>query len=65
MNYLKEPASIADQITTLKARGLSICDDKKAASYLSNISYYRYLASVPLFADHLMPFKSARIVSGV
>jgi abortive infection bacteriophage resistance protein len=41
MMYEKQPITIADQVTQLKARGLQIPDDAVAKHYLSNISYYR------------------------
>ncbi|MCO5287183.1 MAG: Abi family protein [Chitinophagaceae bacterium] len=59
MNYTKPPISIADQIAKLKARGLTINDEAKATSYLSNISYYRLRAYTYPFQDNknsLHPF---------
>ncbi len=44
MNFQKPPISIHEQIQLLKARGLVIKDEKRAAHYLSNISYYRLRA---------------------
>ena len=55
MNYNKQPASIADQIAKLKSRGLKIADDRKAASYLSNISFYRLRAYTYPFQDNVNP----------
>lgn len=44
MKYSKEPLSISQQIQRLQDRGLEITDSKRAAHYLSNISYYRLRA---------------------
>jgi abortive infection bacteriophage resistance protein len=44
MNYNKQPIAIDEQVKKLKSRGLNIPDEAKAASYLSNISYYRLRA---------------------
>lgn len=55
MNYTKPAVSISDQITTLKKRGLIISDEAKAASYLSNISYYRLRAYTYPFQDNTDP----------
>lgn len=52
MNYNKPAISIADQIVKLKGRGLIIADESKAASYLSNISYYRLRAYTYPFQDN-------------
>ena len=52
MNYDKKPISIAQQIELLKARGLTIHDEGKAASYLANISYYRLRAYTYPFQDN-------------
>lgn len=51
MIYNKLAVSIADQIAMLEARGLHIPDKEKAASYLSNISYYRLRAYTYPFQD--------------
>jgi abortive infection bacteriophage resistance protein len=55
MKYNKEAVSIADQVIRLKSRGLSIPDDMKAVSYLSNISYYRLRAYTYPFQDNTDP----------
>lgn len=55
MNYNKPAISIQDQITKLKTRGLVIADDNKAASYLSNISFYRLRAYTFPFQDNKDP----------
>ncbi len=44
MKYTKQPLTIQQQIEKLKSRGLIIDDENVAASYLSNISYYRLRA---------------------
>lgn len=41
MSYTKPWTSTADQLTTLKARGLQVSDDTKALEYLGRIGYYR------------------------
>lgn len=55
MNYNKQPVSIPDQITKLKHRGLIFGDEKKAESYLSNISFYRLRAYTFPFQDNSDP----------
>lgn len=55
MNYTKPAVPVVDQITTLKNRGLIIKDEAKAASYLSNISYYRLRAYTFPFQDNTDP----------
>jgi len=55
MKYNKQAISVADQVARLKNRGLSITDEKKAASYLSNISYYRLRAYTYPFQDNTDP----------
>ena len=55
MKYLKTPISISEQIEKLKDRGLSFLDEKKAANYLSNISYYRLRAYTYPFQDNDNP----------
>lgn len=52
MKYSKQAVSVADQIARLKARGLTITDEQKAESYLSNISYYRLRAYTYPFQDN-------------
>ncbi len=64
MKFLKIATTVADQISTLKKRGLTIEDEQKAAYYLSNISYYRlsaYSLSFQKFNDpshSFMPWAS-------
>jgi abortive infection bacteriophage resistance protein len=41
VSYTKPWTSTADQLTTLKARGLQVSDDTKALEYLGRIGYYR------------------------
>lgn len=55
MNYDKNPISIDDQIAKLLKRGLIINDQKRAASYLSNISFYRLRAYTYPFQDNENP----------
>ena len=55
MNYEKKPVSIPDQIAKLKGRGLIFSDEKKAESYLSNISLYRLRAYTYPFQDNTDP----------
>lgn len=55
MNYNKKAVSIPDQVAKLKSRGLSIPDEPKAASNLSNISYYRLRAYTYPFQDNNDP----------
>jgi abortive infection bacteriophage resistance protein len=55
MNYNKPAITIQDQIAKLKTRGLVIADDNKAASYLSNISFYRLRAYTFPFQDNKDP----------
>lgn len=50
MDYAKVPLSVADQISLLKDRGLTISDDTYAKEQLSIISYFR-------LADYLRPFE--------
>lgn len=55
MKYSKQAVSISDQITRLKNRGLVIKNEQKAATYLSNISYYRFRAYTYPFQDNENP----------
>lgn len=55
MIYSKKAVSISDQVARLKSRGLTIPDETKAASYLSNISYYRLRAYTYPFQDNTDP----------
>lgn len=52
MNYNKPFVSVSDQIKSLQSRGLTVHDPAKAASYLSNISYYRLRAYTYPFQDN-------------
>lgn len=42
MNYTNPPLGIPDLIAVLKAKGLEIADEKKAESFLENVSYFRF-----------------------
>ena len=53
--YTKLPVSIPEQIEKLKNRRLHFLDEKKAANYLSNISYYRLRAYTYPFQDNDNP----------
>lgn len=44
IEYTKRPLTIAEQVERLKYRGLLFDNETEAASYLSNISYYRLRA---------------------
>lgn len=55
MNYTKPFVSITDQITSLQSRGLTFNNPIKAASYLSNISFYRLRAYTYPFQDNTDP----------
>lgn len=55
MKYTKTAISISDQIEKLKNRGLHFLDEKKAANYFSNISYYRLRAYTYPFQDNDNP----------
>ena len=52
MKYNKIPLEIPAQILKLKNRGLKFGNEKKAANYLSNISYYRLRAYTYPFQDN-------------
>jgi abortive infection bacteriophage resistance protein len=52
MKFDKIPLTIKEQIELLKNRKLSFKDEKKAAHYLSNISYYRLRAYTYPFQDN-------------
>lgn len=41
VSYVKPWTSTADQLATLKARGMRVSDDTKALEYLGRIGYYR------------------------
>jgi abortive infection bacteriophage resistance protein len=55
LNFNKLPIEISQQIAILKQRGLAFADEKKAAHYLSNISYYRLRAYTYPFQDNSNP----------
>jgi abortive infection bacteriophage resistance protein len=55
MIYNKQPVSLPDQVAKLKSRGLTIPDEAKAESYLSNISYYRLRAYTYPFQNNTNP----------
>jgi len=44
VSYTKGATRPKDLVTLLKSRGLIISDEKKAVSYLTNISYFRFSA---------------------
>ncbi len=52
MNYNKPPLTIAQQIQTLKSRGLIIEDEERATRYLSFISLYRLRAYTYTYQDN-------------
>ncbi len=52
MKYNKPPLTIAQQIQTLKSRGLIIEDEERAARYLSFISLYRLRAYTYTYQDN-------------
>lgn len=50
--YNKQALSIADQIELLKNRGLQIADEFKAAKFLSEVGYFRFIQYLrPMEAD--------------
>ena len=53
--YNKKPLTIEQQISKLENRGLGFNDKALAASYLSNISYYRLRAYTYPFQDNTDP----------
>jgi abortive infection bacteriophage resistance protein len=55
MRYRKPPLSIAEQVNTLKSRGLIISDEKRAKHYLSYISLYRFRAYKFAYQDNSNP----------
>ena len=55
MKYNKPPLSIAQQIQTLKGRGLIIEDEERAARYLSFISLYRFRAYTYTYQNNKNP----------
>jgi len=52
MKYTKPPLTIAQQIQTLKDRGLIIEDEERASRYLSFISLYRFRAYTYAYQDN-------------
>ena len=57
ISYEKSPISIKEQVQKLKSRGLVIDDEKLAAKYLCNISYYRLRAYTYPFQNNVDPDK--------
>ncbi|MCR5037614.1 MAG: Abi family protein [Bacteroidales bacterium] len=55
MKYVKTPLTINEQILRLEQRGLGFTDKKQAASYLQNISYYRFRAYTYPYQDNENP----------
>ncbi|HQO50077.1 MAG TPA: Abi family protein, partial [Bacteroidales bacterium] len=55
MKYTKTPLPFTTQIEILKKRGLQFGNEKQAAHYLSNISYYRLRAYTYPFQDNNNP----------
>lgn len=55
MKYNKPPLTIAQQIKTLKGRGLIIGDEERASRYLSFISLYRLRAYTYTYQDNKNP----------
>jgi abortive infection bacteriophage resistance protein len=55
MKFNKLPLTVDQQIELLKKRGLLFKDEKKAAHYLSNISYYRLRAYTYPFQNNQNP----------
>lgn len=55
MQYTKPPLSIADQVSRLSARGLTISDTQYAEKTLKVISYYRLRAYTYPFQDNADP----------
>ena len=41
--YTKQALSILEQIELLKSRGLNIADSSKAAKFLGEVSYFRFV----------------------
>ena len=44
--YTKQALSILEQIELLKSRGLNITDSSKAAKFLGEVSYFRFVQYV-------------------
>ncbi len=55
MKYIKPPLTIAQQINTLKSRGLLINDEDRASRYLSFISLYRLRAYTYAYQNNENP----------
>lgn len=51
--YTKDPLSFSDQLQVLKDRNLTVTNDNKAVSYLSQINYYRLSA-------YFLPFQTKK-----
>ena len=50
--YTKQALSISEQIELLKSRGLNIADSSKAAKFLGEVSYFRFVQYLrPMEAD--------------
>ena len=50
--YTKQALSILEQIELLKSRGLNITDSSKAAKFLGEVSYFRFVQYLrPMEAD--------------
>ena len=50
--YTKQAISISEQIELLKSRGLNIADSSKAAKFLGEVSYFRFVQYLrPMEAD--------------
>ena len=50
--YAKQALSIFEQIELLKSRGLNIADSSKAAKFLDEVSYFRFVQYLrPMEAD--------------
>ena len=51
--YTKQALSISEQIELLKRRGLNIADSSKAAKFLGEVSYFRFVQYLrPMEADN-------------
>ena len=54
--YTKQALPIADQLELLKSRGLLIADESKAAKFLGEVSYFR-------FVQYLRPMEANKITN--
>ena len=53
--YTKQALSISEQIELLKSRDLNIADSSKAAKFLGEVSYFRFVQYLrPMVADKTM-----------